>query len=116
MRTLLAALGLTLLIATPQAADAQWGNLVINGMQGSDYDMAREAARQKMDGKPVGHQEHWRNPETGNQGIAVLNGLEEHEGLPCRLVTHWFKVASTGERTSLNTRICKKDGRWLIAP
>ncbi len=58
----------------------------------------------------------WKNETSGNRGTAVLQTLEEQDGLPCRVVVHTVTIGKTGKTGSMTSRICQKSGRWLLAP
>ena len=116
MRPAIAVLAAALALASPLSAEARLGYLAVEGMEPEDYRLMGAAARERMDGQPVGHANSWRNPQNGNSGTAVLKALEEQDGLPCRVVAHSVSIAKTGKSGSIVSRICKKDGRWLIAP
>lgn len=116
MRITPAILALAAALLLPFSAGAKLGYLAVEGMEADDYKLMSQAARERMDGKPVGHQVQWRNPKNGNSGVVTLKALEEQDGLPCRVNEHTVSIAKTGRSGSIISRICKKDGKWLIAP
>jgi surface antigen len=118
MRPGIAVLATALLVALalPLSAEARLGYLAVEGMEPDDYKLMSQAARERMDGQPVGHQVNWRNPKNGNTGTVTLKALEEQDGMPCRVNEHTVTIAKTGRSGSIISRICQKDGKWLIAP
>ncbi len=97
-------------------AEARWKFMNIEGLQASDMD-AMGAAGAALEGKPVGYDESWSNPETGNSGTVRLLKEETYQGMPCQYRGHTIRVAETQETEKLVFRRCKTpDGKWKLAP
>jgi surface antigen len=100
----------TLLI--PVLANAQYGwNALDVGLTAADIDLAQSAAREQMDGQPVGTVIRWENPATGAYGTVELLRLYERDTLSCREVMHHFRSESEGNGELLS-RICLTPDGW----
>jgi surface antigen len=63
----------------------------------------------------VGTSREWHNPESGNNGIALLVEKSEIKGMPCKLVRHTITVKNFAEPRTIEFRRCKfPDGQWKI--
>ena len=90
MRITPAILALAAALLLPFSAGAKLGYLAVEGMEADDYKLMSQAARERMDGKPVGHQVQWRNPKNGNSGVVTLKALEEQDSR-----CHWELLPET---------------------
>ena len=116
MRTtpfLLLAFALFLGGAAPAAA--QWKNMKIDGLTGSDIDMMNAASDQLTD-QEIGSETQWENAETHNSGRVKLMERDRQGDLPCRTMAHQLTMAKTTEVVTMSFRSCLKDGKWLLAP
>lgn len=96
----------------PGLASAQYGwNVLDLGITAEDIEFAQAAAREGMDGQPVGTVIGWKNPTTGAAGSVELIRLYERDGMGCREVMHQFHTPGEGEGEFLS-RICLTADGW----
>lgn len=102
------------LLAT--GAEARWKFMNIEGLEASDMD-AMGAAGAALEGKAIGHEESWNNPETGNSGTIRLLKEDTCQGMPCQYRGNTITIGETKKTEELVFRRCKTpDGKWKLAP
>ena len=91
-------------------------DLLPDGMTREDVDIvtATSAKLYGNDGATVGTTEAWSNPKSGNRGTMTLTRMFQHDGMPCRQVTHKIRISGRNEQTYTFNRCKVATGEWKL--
>jgi surface antigen len=84
-------------------------------------DLSRQDLRQlneaanKAASEPIGTQEAWDNPSTGNRGTAQVVEKLQREGMPCLKLRHDIRqLGQASPQTYYFVRCQLRDGQWKL--
>ena len=114
MRTWLATLVFALIVAfgVGSAEARKWLDF-LPPLTDVDMELAKQAARVDLEGKPEGTSLGWKNDKSGNSGSVVLLRRFENAGRECRRLQHIINIRGEKDTRHYEVTIClQEDGSW----
>jgi surface antigen len=105
------------MLLAPVPGAAQYGLFYAPKLSEKDVALMRSAAREGMDGKPVGSVVEWMNPDTGARGHARLLRRFEGPNGECREVEQFADAPGPSEPWRSQGVLCLDEtGTWRVLP